>query len=112
MFTIDPTGNFEGASEPKIIGALGYLFPWCAEWVYAKGTGVYTDTPLWDHLQDRYGFGSMHVLNGGTLTDEGGYKFPGDPIMWPIAKLEFDGTVAYFYQHGMVCVDGKMTRMD
>lgn len=107
-FELDPTGTWaeKGVPDERLMDAIGVLPIWAME-------AAVTKAEPWEYLDNRYLHGGgLHEFKGGELTPEGLYKYPEDPPMWPVAKMVWGDNVLYFYQHAMVAINNRMTRMD
>lgn len=59
--------------------------------------------PPIEQFTERYR-GGWDVMPGFTLIDGSALKYPGDPLMYPIARLALNGEVVLVYTFGWVCV--------
>jgi len=62
-------------------------------------------------IHKNYGHGGgWQSAIGFELQEGGGLKYPGDPLLKPLAKSKLRDETIYFYDHSWVCVvqpDGK-----
>jgi hypothetical protein len=76
----------------------------------------YIDLPLKDALEIQYGF-PLCEISGGTLTPDGAYRYPGEPPLEPLIRIDRGKERFYQYPHAIVALidsTGKhfITRMD
>lgn len=112
--TIDPMGKFSGVNvpNPRIREACGVLPIWAM-----RGPGT-----LAENLQFNYPFFDQWRESEATVSEDGVYRYPGDPDMYPLMQIEgttHDGDkhTIFLYDYAMVAhmVNGEFqgsTRMD
>jgi len=105
---MDPLNKFQDMSKVHIMNNLGYVPSWA-------GNIEYKDLPLKDALEIQYQ--PLYEIKGGIVDENGIYKFPGDPELYPLIKLTRNDEILYQYIFGMVSIvqeDGSsyVTRMD
>ena len=106
--------NKEYADIPDrhMIEALGILPIWVKEWViFGKGMDIIK------YMTDAYGFGDLFEFKGGEILEDGNYRYPEDPDMPYVGKMDTPNGTAYYYESAMLALpmpDGKhyITRMD
>ncbi len=107
---IDPHNRFTHLPDDYIVQSLGYI-PQFAN------NPLYADKSLKETLDKSYGFG-LFEMHDGIITDTGIFKFPGDPDLYPLAKMTRNNEHLYQYPHAIIaiwCADIKsyfVTRMD
>ena len=108
--TFDPTGHFKSQNVPeeRLAPACGYLLGWACNYA----TLVVQAASLKEAMDAQYGFG-LHEMTGGKITEGGIYKYPEDPDMYPLVKVQTGEEYMYIYQHAIIAFnDGFVTRMD
>lgn len=106
--TLDPNDKFPKTNPSHLIEAMGILPLWI---------DPADERPMREQFNAKYNFG-IHEMKGGKIGEDGSYKYPGDPILHPIAKATLRDETIYFYQYAMVGIvntktsDTFMTRMD
>ena len=112
--TILQLNNKEYADIPdrQLIEALGILPIWVKEWVIF---GEHMD--IVKYMTEAYGFGDLFEFKGGEILEDGTYRYPGDPDMPWVGKMDTPNGTAYFYESAILALpmpDGKhyITRMD
>jgi len=105
--------NKEYADIPdrQLIEALGILPIWVREWV------IFGDKDIVNHMTEAYGFGDLFEFKGGEILEDGTYRYPEDPDLPWVGKMDTPNGTAYFYESAMLALpmpDGKhyITRMD
>ncbi len=107
---IDPTKSFSNISNDYILESLGLLPSFAAN-------EQFKDIPLKEALHAAYGFG-LFEMHGGIVSEEGIYKYPEDPELIPLAKIERDDEYFYQYKYGIVAIKSRdsdkyfVTRLD
>jgi hypothetical protein len=106
FWDIDPTGKFSHAKTDDILEACGII-------------PTFFDRSMDDVVQDsieRYGYSFGGTMD--TNIDENGvYRYPGDPDLYPYMSTTIKGITIYIYAYGIVGYrfqDGtaKWVRMD
>ena len=112
--TILQLNNKEYADIPDkhMIEALGILPIWVKEWVIF---GEHMD--IVKYMTEAYGFGDLFEFKGGEILEDGTYRYPEDPDLPWVGKMDTPNGTAYFYESAMLALpmpDGKhyITRMD
>ena len=95
-----------------MIEALGILPIWVKEWVMF---GEHMD--IVKYMTEAYGFGDLFEFKGGEILQVGTYRYPEDPDLPWVGKMDTPNGTAYFYESAMLALpmpDGKhyITRMD
>ena len=106
--------NKEYADIPdrQLIEALGILPIWVKEWViFGRAMDIVK------YMTDAYGFGDLFEFKGGEILEDGTYRYPEDPDMPYVGKMDTPNGTAYFYESAILALpmpDGKhyITRMD
>lgn len=105
---VDPNGHYKSFNVPneRLIAACGVIPEWIMEG-YLLG-----ETDMYQAIYDRYGF-PMCDMTGGAVnnSDEGIYKYPGDPELHPIVRWESDTQVAFMYEHAIMSFVDKATQV-
>ena len=106
---IDPSKKFENLNKSDLMMSLGYIPGWVVN-------QEFFEKPLKEALDLQYGFG-MFEMTGGEVTEDGVYKYPQDPDLYPLIKITRGEETLYQYQYGIVAIvqkDGSafVTRMD
>ena len=107
-YEIDPYQKFTNVDEDTILNALGFIPSWAAN-------PEFINQPLKEALDTQYGFG-LYEITGGTIED-GIFKYPGDPDLYPLFKLYRGNEILYQYEHAIVAIiqedsSAFVTRMD
>lgn len=104
---LDPNGFFKDKEVPteNLIEAAGII----PEWIF-QGY-LLGETDMYESINTRYGF-PMCDMSGGTVnnSDEGIYKYPGDPELHPIVRWENDKQVVFMYQYAIMSFIDKATQ--
>ena len=111
---VDPYGKFTHATNMDIIKSCGYLTQWILE-----AEKFHTDeepVTMKDRLLKNYVY-YLGELDGGRLTPDGLYMFPGDEDLYPLVKFEFNGERCFIFKYAIVGIifdNGEtfVTRMD
>lgn len=113
IVSTDPTSNYEAPTE-AIIEACGFVLGW----VVAHEPTV-SNMTLKEHLEACYGFGELHEMKGGEVTESGIYKYPEDPDMHPLVFITLEGGAEFLMWRHAICAmrdnqkqDWYVTRMD
>lgn len=105
-FVIDPLNRFMDVDPQRLIEACGLIPHWI---------DVTNEDSFQKQIDDNYGFG-LYEMNGGEVGEDGVYRYPEDPDLYPYLKWERDGEVAYMYSHAIMSFvkDGRVfvTRVD
>ena len=115
IITIDPTKGFKHAPLKALYEVMG-LLPYITLAGFDNGVGD-TVAAVYKGMVTAYGFGDMSY-KGGSVDEEGVYRYPEDPPLAPVARFEREGTPVkvYIYQYALICVtDGEnaiFSRMD
>ncbi len=91
VWQLDPNKRFQKVNPERLAESLGLIPDFITE-----DTDDVIQTAL-----DRYGFhlgGDM----GGTILDDGTYKYPGDPELHPLSRCEAGGKVIFVYDYGII----------
>ncbi len=107
--TIDPLNKHSNVQEENLIRTFGFIPQWALN-------SEFEDKPLKEALDIQYGFG-LYELTDTKIKDDGTWKYPGDPDLFPILKLKRGNETLYQYNYGLVAIvqeDGSSfcTRMD
>ncbi len=108
-YMIDPLNKYPHVSEENLIATLGFIPGWALN-------SEFEDKPLKEALDVQYGFG-LYEMTGSTIEEDGTWKYPEDPDLFPILELKRGNETLYQYEHGLVAIvqeDGSSfcTRMD
>lgn len=73
--------------------------------------------PLKEALEIQYGFGSLIEIEGGSVTADGTYLYPGDPPLKPLIEIGRGDETYYQYDYAIIAIVQKsgetfVTRMD
>ena len=103
-------------THQQLVEWCGFLPHWVVEFNILGRAG---DDSLIDWMNDRYGFGDQrNRAMDGTIDDKGTYRYPNDPDLEFIARIETRLGYCYIYPYGIIAIpDGKdkphlVTRMD
>ena len=93
----------------EVINILGYIPGWL-------GNIEFKDMTAKEALKEQYNFG-LFEMKGGEVTEDGTFKYPGDPDLKWIAKITRKDETIYQYYYGIIAIidkDGNtfVTRMD
>ena len=114
IFEIDPTGHYipKGATEVSLKESMGYI-PEFAVYSMVHKMG------LREGMERAYGFPISHFDGPVVDRDTGEYKYPEDPTMYPICRINHpNGDYCFMYPHAMMAFFDKgvedvfTTRMD
>jgi hypothetical protein len=101
---LDPNNFYQGMKSVEIVDHLG-LIP---HFVHREDTRH----PV-EQLTERYGFGPLTHMSGGILTEDGVYRYPEDPDLYPLAEARVNQETVRVYPYGIVAVGPAfITRMD
>lgn len=109
--TVDPMGKYPNASGEQIFLACGQVPVWLND----------LNNP--DHESIKSIFSRFYVFGvfetkGGIVDEEGVYKYPNDPDLYPLIKMERGNEIVYQYRSGLVSIidvetgNSFVTRMD
>ena len=95
-----------------MIEALGILPIWVKEWVMF---GEHMD--IVKYMTEAYGFGDLFEFKGGEILEDGTYRYPEDPDLPWVGRMNTKFGYVYFYEYAMIALpqgDGTyfITRMD
>ena len=105
------TKAFPDVNPGLLEDMLGVLPYWVGEYI------IYgTDMDIVRFMTKRYGFGELWQFKGEVLED-GTYRYPEDPDLPYVAKMNTPNGYVYFYQYAMLALplpNGEyfVTRMD
>ena len=114
----DPLKRFPNATKQALVEACGLIPYFVLEAATVAPEGA---AGVLEAMNNAYGFAIGINLTGGTVSDEGVYRYPEDPDLYPIARFDVDGpegaiASVFIYQCAIVAVrDNKetlVTRMD
>lgn len=91
----------EGRSADSIIEEVGLIWAWSK----TKETGRWFK----DHFDEQYGFG-LFEMKGGQVLDNGIYKYPEDPDLYPLLRVDDEDETVFVYPYGIVAIRNKTTR--
>ena len=105
------TKAFPDVNPGLLEDMLGVLPYWVGEYVVLG-----TDMDIVRFMTERYGFGELWQFKGEVLED-GTYRYPEDPDLPYVAKMNTPNGYVYFYQYAMLALplpNGEyfVTRMD
>jgi len=108
---LDPCSYYGDVNVRELVALCGLLPAFIA--TVAKSG----EEDLIKGMSDQYGFGVLHEMKGGEVTEAGVYQYPDDPDLYPILAAEIEGKKIYQYHYGIVAIeqdDGAffVTRMD
>lgn len=105
---LDPLNKFQDVKDQSFYNNnIGFVIDWLQNNDHLRAIDIF---------KLEYPFGVLE-MSGGVLNEDGTYKYPGDPTLYPIAKTIRNKEIIYHYQYGIVGVvmeDKRtfMTRMD
>lgn len=106
--TKDPLNKFNYLDDSMIMEMCGLIPLWASNPEYAT-------VSLREALDMQYGFG-LFAMKGGAVTDDGVFKYPDDPDLYPLLRIKRFGEVLYQYEFSIVAIvhnEGTLvTRMD
>jgi hypothetical protein len=107
--TIDPYQRYTQASLEQVLEICGLLPYWVTD-------PDLFHLPLKEALTKSYGFGELSEMQGFVECD-GVLRYPEDPTMWPLLRINRGDEVFWQYEYGIVLlVDSNgnnfITRMD
>jgi len=105
---VDPLGKFPEVPMMNILNACGFIPEWLINEPVAE--------PIMDMLNRVYPYG-IPMMSGGTIEKDGVHKYPNDPDLYPLIKVERGDDVIYQYEHAIVAIVFEsgayyITRMD
>ena len=106
--------DYADIPENRMIEALGILPIWVREWATLGKMAGYD---IIQYMTEAYGFGDLFEFKGGEILEDGTYRYPEDPDLPWVGKMDTPNGTAYFYESAMLALpmpDGKhyITRMD
>lgn len=112
--SVDPNSAFTRAPQGRLVEACGIIPDFFIHAIREGADG--TAREALKAMNDVYGF-PVSPMPGGEVDQYGTYRFPEDPPLEPLMKLEAPGGVTlYIYQYAIVAlVDPEetiVTRMD
>lgn len=102
QWVIDPLCKFSKVLEEVIINSVGLIPTFVTD--DEGGNAI-------DVAVARYQYGG-YPLSGGKITEDGSYKYPGDPVLYPIAQcvLPINKLTVYIYSYGMTAFVNNETK--
>jgi hypothetical protein len=100
VITFDPNKKFQQIDPRYFVDCLGILPFWI---------NPNDERPMKEQFDAKYQFG-VFEMKGGKVKDDGSYKYPGDPLLHPVAKASLRNETIFFYQHAMVCIRNETTK--
>jgi len=91
IWGIDPTNNFEGVDPDKLVKSVGYI----PTFINPESDDVVKEA------LHHYGFGGPE-MTGGTIEEDGTYKYPEDPDLYPLCKGYAGDKLIFIYQFGII----------
>jgi len=98
VYTVDPLKKFSHVDPEALVNELGFIPTFITE---------ETDNVMEEALL-RYGFG-MGEMTGGVVEEDGTYKYPGDPDLYPLTRCKANDTVIFIYSYGIIAFVDKDT---
>ncbi len=101
--------QYNSVSDCVYYNTLGLIPDWLSNDNYSELTATKA-------LSEQYVFG-INEIKESIVTEDGIMKYPGDPDLYPIAKITRKEEVVYQYWYGIIAIidkDGNsfVTRMD
>lgn len=101
--------QYNSLSDCDYYNILGIIPDWLSNDIYSELTAKKA-------LSEQYIFG-FHEIKKSTVTEDGIMKYPGDPDLYPLAKITRKDEIVYQYFYGIVAIIDKdcnsfVTRMD
>jgi hypothetical protein len=93
--TLDPTGKYSSIPVDRLVDVCGVLLAWAWDAVVAEDPS--------QTMQDFYVYG-CHEIKGCKVDAHGNYKYPGDPLMHPVASVAYENAAVYVYEYAIVAV--------
>lgn len=107
--TMDPHNRFPTVDKMDIYASFGYLPNWIE-------TAEINGQTMRESLKENYCAPTIEI-DGGELTKDGVYKYPGDPDLYAHGKWELNGEICYIFKYAIVGIINKdgttfVTRMN
>jgi len=103
---IDPNSKFPNVSPIHLLELCGLIPAWVSD---------DPELSFQEQVIGSYGFPAQ-AITGSVVDADGTYRYPGDPLLHPIAKWQRGGEVMYMYEYAVVAFikDGVtfVTRVD
>ena len=98
--------------QTQVVEALGLLPYWIGEHNLLGNTNN-----LVQFMTEKYGFGELFEFKGGEILEDGTYRYPKDPDLPWVGRMNTKFGYVYFYEYAMIALpqgDGTyfITRMD
>ena len=98
--------------QTQVVEALGLLPYWIGEHNLLGNTNN-----LVQFMTEKYGFGELFEFKGGEILEDGIYRYPEDPDLPWVGRMNTKFGYVYFYEYAMIALpqgDGTyfITRMD
>lgn len=108
--TLDPQAAYTHIGNSELIESLGPLPLWVLN-------PEFFPLSLREALETQYGFGSLIPIEGGTVTSDFTFIYPGDPPLLPLIVIQRGDETFIQYQYAIVALLEKsgsvfVSRMD
>ena len=94
--TIDPTDYYTDNNHHKIIAYCQTVISWAINPSFVK-------TSFKAGVLQQYLYGANFNM-GGIIDSNGIYKYPDDPPLHPLLKIERNNDCLYFYEHDIIAL--------
>ena len=91
----------QGRTAEMIGEEVGLIWAWCM----SKPEGI----GFLQHFEDMYQFG-VFEMKGGEVLENGIYKYPEDPDLYPLIRVDNKEETVFVYPYGIVAIRNKTTR--
>jgi len=95
----DPNKKYLDVEPQRLAMACGVLTHWAI-------APEFLDTPILEAFEAQYRF-PMPPMQGCTLTEEGNFTYPQDPVQYPLCRIKRLDETIYIYRNSVVCVVDK-----
>jgi len=102
IITYDPLHRHMDFRSDKEIEYLCHFILFQATQAEMLGMG------LREVINEHYGY-PTYQFKGGELLDNGIYKYPEDPDLYPLCRVETDAETIFMYDYEMVAIRNKTT---
>ena len=98
-FELDPNNHYKEQTGDYLLESCGFIPYWVNNWFQLA-----LPYDLKEFLTKSYGFGNLSELKGGKITKKGNYKYPEDPLLYPLLKVSTPEGYFYQYPYGIVAI--------
>ena len=99
----DPLHHFLGQYSPKFMVQMCKVIK---SWAFAVEEGLYED--MYELINGHYQ-GGVYESKGGEVLENGIYKYPEDPDLYPVCKITAVNEIYFFYEYDFLAIRDKET---